>query len=85
MKETAAREAMVRLAKSLFDRGYSVGSSGNISMAVEDGLLITPTNSCLGFLDPARISKLDVQGRHVGGGRCHVNPDMRSSGVDGPA
>jgi 3-dehydro-4-phosphotetronate decarboxylase len=67
MKEAAAREAIARLAKSLFDRGYSVGSSGNISMAVEDGLLITPTNSCLGFLDPARISKLDEQGRHIDG------------------
>ena len=67
MKEAAAREAMARLAKSLFERGYSVGSSGNISMAVENGLLITPTNSCLGFLDPARISKLDTQGRHVDG------------------
>lgn len=62
-----ARADLVRFSRSLFERGYSVGSSGNISTAVEDGLLITPTNACLGFLDPARISKLDRDGRHVSG------------------
>jgi ribulose-5-phosphate 4-epimerase/fuculose-1-phosphate aldolase len=67
MSEAAIREELARLAKSLFDRGYSVGSAGNISVAVEDGLLITPTNSCLGFLDPSRISKLDRNGNHVAG------------------
>jgi ribulose-5-phosphate 4-epimerase/fuculose-1-phosphate aldolase len=65
--EAVLRETMARLAKSLFDRGFTVGSSGNISAALDDGLLITPTNSCLGFLDPARISKLDSSGRHVAG------------------
>lgn len=65
--ETQIRDDMARLAKSLYDRGFSVGSAGNISAAVEDGLLITPTNSCLGFLDPGRISKLDGQGRHISG------------------
>lgn len=65
--ESDLRDAMVRLAKSLFDRGYTVGSSGNISAACEDGLLITPTNSCFGFLDPARISKIDRAGRHLAG------------------
>ncbi|MCK8787917.1 aldolase [Roseomonas sp. NAR14] len=67
MSESRLREEMARLAKSLFDRGFSVGSAGNISAAVADGLLITPTNSCLGFLDPARISKLDRDGNHVAG------------------
>lgn len=67
MDEGAARAALVRLSRSLFERGYSVGSAGNISVAVEDGLLITPTNSCLGFLDADRISKLDREGRHVSG------------------
>ena len=67
MSEAALREDMVRLSKSLFDRGFSVGSAGNISAAVEDGILMTPTNSCLGFLDPARISKLDREGNHVAG------------------
>ncbi len=65
--EAKLREEMARLAKSLFDRGYTAGSSGNISAALDDGLLMTPTNSCLGFLDPTRISKLDVSGRHVAG------------------
>ena len=65
--EANIRENIARLSKSLFDRGFSVGSAGNISAAVEDGLLITPTNSCLGFLDPGRISKLDKEGRHVAG------------------
>jgi 3-dehydro-4-phosphotetronate decarboxylase len=65
--ETQTRETMARLARSLFERGFTVGSSGNISARVDDGLLITPTNSCLGFLDPARISKLDMSGKHVAG------------------
>ncbi|UFN49722.1 aldolase [Roseomonas sp. OT10] len=69
MDETRLREDMARLSKSLFDRGFSVGSAGNISARVEDGLLITPTNSCLGFLDPARISKLDHHGNHLSGDR----------------
>ncbi|WP_085026373.1 3-oxo-tetronate 4-phosphate decarboxylase [Ensifer aridi] len=65
--ESKLREDIVRLSKSLFDRGFSVGSAGNISAAVEDGILMTPTNSCLGFLDPARISKLDHDGNHLSG------------------
>lgn len=65
--ENTLREEIARLSKSLFDRGFSVGSAGNISAAVEDGILMTPTNSCLGFLDPARISKLDRAGNHVSG------------------
>ena len=65
--ENKLREEIARLSKSLFDRGFSVGSAGNISAAVEDGILMTPTNSCLGFLDPAGISKLDRAGNHVSG------------------
>jgi 3-dehydro-4-phosphotetronate decarboxylase len=67
VNETETREALTLLARSLFERGYSVGSAGNISAAVEDGILITPTNSCLGFLDPGRISKIDREGRHLSG------------------
>lgn len=67
MSEARIRETMARLARSLFERGFTVGSSGNISAAVDDGLLITPTNACLGFLDPGRITKLDRTGRHVAG------------------
>ena len=67
MNEAKSRELMVELAASLFARGFSVGSAGNISMRVEDGILITPTNSSLGRLDPAKISKLDPAFRHVSG------------------
>lgn len=67
--ESEVREDIVRLARSLFDRGFSVGSAGNISAAVDDGILITPTNSCLGFLDPCRISKITRDGRHLSGDR----------------
>lgn len=65
--EQVLRSDIVRLSKSLFDRGFSVGSAGNISAATDDGMLITPTNSCMGFLDPDRISKIDRAGNHVGG------------------
>ncbi len=67
MSEVRLRDEMARLCRSLFERGFSVGSAGNVSARVGDGLLITPTNSCLGFLDPARISKLDSNGHHAGG------------------
>ena len=67
MNESALRDLLAELAKSLFDRGFSVGSAGNISARLADGYLMTPTNSCLGRLDPARISKLDLDFRHVGG------------------
>jgi 3-dehydro-4-phosphotetronate decarboxylase len=65
--EADLRLSMVERAASLFQRGFSVGSAGNISASVEDGFLITPTNSSLGFLDPARISKLDRNFKHVAG------------------
>jgi ribulose-5-phosphate 4-epimerase/fuculose-1-phosphate aldolase len=65
--EAAAREELALLAKSLFDRGYSVGTAGNISVRLADGYLMTPTNSCLGRLDPGRISKLAPDWSHVSG------------------
>lgn len=66
--EATLRSEMVRLAKSLFDRGFSVGSAGNISAALPGGgYLMTPTNSSLGHLDPARLSRLDADWRHVAG------------------
>jgi len=65
--ENKVREDIARLSKSLFDRGFSVGSAGNISAAVDDGILMTPTNCCLGFLDPASISKVSRDGRHISG------------------
>ncbi|MCO6416878.1 aldolase [Siccirubricoccus sp. KC 17139] len=66
-EEARLREAIAEHGRLLFGRGFSVGSAGNISVRLEDGFLITPTNSCLGRLDPARISKLDREYRHVGG------------------
>lgn len=67
MTEHDTRQLLVELAASLFARGFSVGSAGNISVRVDDGYLITPTNSSLGRLDPARLSKLDRDFQHVGG------------------
>lgn len=67
MSESAQRELIVELGKSLFDRGLTAGSSGNISARVDGGWLITPTNSCLGRLDPARISKIDDTGKLLSG------------------
>jgi len=65
--ESELREAIAAHGRLLFGRGFSVGSAGNISVRLPDGFLITPTNSCLGRLDPARISKLDLEYRHVSG------------------
>lgn len=61
------REALVRFGQSLFDRGLSAGSSGNLSVRLEDGWLMTPTNSSLGRLDPARLSRLDRAGQLIAG------------------
>jgi ribulose-5-phosphate 4-epimerase/fuculose-1-phosphate aldolase len=67
MSDSAIREEIAMFGKSLFDRGLTMGSSGNISVRIEAGWLMTPTNACLGRLDPARISKLDLDGRHIDG------------------
>ena len=66
--ENFAREAIVRVGASLFNRGLTHGSTGNISQRLADGgWLMTPTGSSLGTLDPARLSRLDASGRHIGG------------------
>lgn len=63
-----AREAICRVGESLFSRGLTFGSTGNISVRLASGgWLMTPTNASLGALDPARLSEFDVEGRHVGG------------------
>ena len=67
MSETRLRERIVRHGESLFARGYGCGASGNISVLLEDGFLVTPTNSCLGRLDPARLSRLGPDGTHLSG------------------
>ncbi|RWF55541.1 MAG: aldolase [Mesorhizobium sp.] len=68
MTETKLRDDICRFGRSLFERGLTPGSSGNISLRLDDGgWLVTPTNASLGFLDPARISRLDAQGRLTSG------------------
>jgi len=67
VSETELRTLLVSLAASLFARGYSVGSAGNISVRLPDGYLMTPTNSCLGRLDAARLSRLDPEFTHIEG------------------
>ncbi|MDB5654126.1 MAG: aldolase [Tardiphaga sp.] len=68
MTETRLREDICRLGRSLFERGLTPGSSGNISVRCDDGgWLVTPTNASLGALDPARLSRLDGAGRLLSG------------------
>src|SRR5262245_44216229 len=68
MNESELREQMAGLGKSLYDRGLAHGSAGNISARLRDGgFLLTPTNSCLGRLDPATISRLDNNGSLLSG------------------
>lgn len=68
MTEQQAREEMVRLGASFFQRGYATGSAGNLSMLLEDGtLLATPTGSCLGELVADRLSKVTLEGEWIGG------------------
>ena len=65
--ESQMRDSICRLGRSMYERGLTHGSTGNFSVRVDDGWLMTPTGSNLGSLDPATLSKLDAQGRHVGG------------------
>ncbi len=67
-EESHLREQICRLAKSMFDRGLTCGSSGNISARLSDGsLLVTPTGQSMGFLDPTRISRMGADMRHISG------------------
>ncbi len=69
ISETRIRDGICRFARSLFERGLTPGSSGNISVRLDDGgYLVTPTNASLGFLDPAQLSRLDANGHLVSGG-----------------
>ena len=67
MSENRLRDEICRYGQSIFERGLTFGSSGNISARLDDGWLMTPTNVALGRLDPARLSRLDEQGRLVAG------------------
>jgi 3-dehydro-4-phosphotetronate decarboxylase len=68
MNETQAREKIAQYGKSIFDRGLTAGTSGNISVKVDNGWLMTPTNSSLGDLDPAALSRLGADGKLISGG-----------------
>jgi ribulose-5-phosphate 4-epimerase/fuculose-1-phosphate aldolase len=70
MNESEAREEICRVGRSLFERGYVHATAGNISVRLDDGFLITPTDACLGFLAPAALAKVDAQGRQVAGARA---------------
>lgn len=80
---TAQREAIVRYAKSIFDRGLTHGSSGNISVRLSDGsLLVTPTGSSMGFLDPAQVSHLGADGDLLSGDRPTKEMPLHSAFYD---
>ncbi len=71
MTEQQAREEICRVGRSLFERGYVHATAGNISVRLDEsegaGFLITPTDACLGFLEPARLARLDAQARQLSG------------------
>lgn len=69
-EESRLRELMCALARSLFERGLTHGSTGNISARTPDGgLLVSPTGTSFGRLDPGRLSRFDAEGRHIDGDR----------------
>ena len=65
--DTLLRDEICRVGRSLFERGHVHATAGNISVRLDNGFLITPTDACLGTLDPARLARLDAQGRQTAG------------------
>jgi len=83
MRENDLRELMCILAKSLFDRGLTHGSTGNISARTEDGgLLVSPTGTSFGRLDPARLSRFDPIGTLISGDRPTKEMPLHSAFYD---
>jgi ribulose-5-phosphate 4-epimerase/fuculose-1-phosphate aldolase len=81
--DTPLRELICTLAKSLFDRGLTGGSTGNISARTSGGgLLVTPTGSSFGRLDPGRLSLFDAAGNHVGGDKPTKEMPLHSAFYD---
>jgi 3-dehydro-4-phosphotetronate decarboxylase len=71
MNENPLRDEICRVGRSLFERGYVHATAGNISARLDDGgFLITPTDACLGTLDPDRLAQVDAAGNQVGGDRA---------------
>nr|WP_180204619.1 aldolase [Pseudomonas sp. SbOxS1]NYU04608.1 aldolase [Pseudomonas sp. SbOxS1] len=87
--ENALREEICDVGGQLYSRGYTVGSAGNISARLDDGWLITPTDACLGRLDPAALSKVNLAGEWVSGDKpsktlaLHREVYDRNPGVGG--
>jgi len=87
--ENTLREEICTVGRLLYGRGYTVGSAGNISARLDDGWLITPTDACLGRLDPADIAKVDRDGHWVSGAKpsktltLHRQVYDRNPGVGG--
>ncbi len=87
--ENRLREEICDVGRLLYGRGYTVGSAGNISSRLEDGWLITPTDACLGRLDPATIAKVNLAGEWVSGDKpsktlaLHREVYDRNPGVGG--
>lgn len=67
---SALRDEICRVGRSLFERGYAHASAGNISVRLDEGYLITPTDACLGTLDPARLAQVDAHGVQRSGDRA---------------
>ena len=83
MRDNDLREQMCLLAKSMFDRGLTGGSTGNISARTEDGgLLVSPTGSSFGRLDPARLSLFNAKGEHVDGDKPTKEMPLHSAFYD---
>lgn len=95
MNEAQLRDEICRVGQSLFARGYVHATAGNISVRLDasqgGGFLITPTDACLGFLDPARLARLDAHGQQTGGDRAsktlalHREIYRASEGTGAPA
>lgn len=68
--EAFARDEICRVGRSLYERGYAHASAGNISVRLDDGFLITPTDACLGTLQPQRLARIDARGLQTGGDRA---------------
>lgn len=66
-EETRLRDRIVRLAELLYLRGYAHGTTGNISVRLDDGMIVTPTNSSMGLLEARRLSRLNAQGNLIDG------------------
>ncbi|MBA1213310.1 3-oxo-tetronate 4-phosphate decarboxylase [Pseudomonas oryzihabitans] len=87
--EARLREEICTVGASLYARGYTVGSAGNVSARLDDGWLITPTDACLGRLDPAAIAKVGLGGDWVSGDKpsktlaLHRQVYDRNPGVGG--